>query len=571
MNEIDLIQITKRTSIKGIPASAGIEIGEAFVIKPEIFINENSKITSDQIENEIKRFLTAKDKCIDEVKSVSLKVPSDSKELRGILATNLMLLEDQIFIEEIIKSIKSGLSTESAILANFEKQKQFLRQSADQVFRDRILEIDNIEKRLYYYLKEPEFKIKFQKNTILVVQSLSTTDLITANDQGVKGIITEFGGMTSHIAILARSFQIPAIISVNHATTLITNGQLLIIDGHTGEIFIDPDKELISTYKTKIKSEIEYKASLSKLIAIPSQTTDNRKISLWCNANNSEEVRQSFLNGAEGLGLVRTEHLIMTLDRFPDEEEQYEYYNEIAQIAYPMKVTLRAFDIGTDKYSKHIAKREENPALGLRGIRFLLSQKDYFKSQIRAVLRASRNKNIRFMLPMISSTEEVIQTRALINDCKKELKADGKTFDDNLEVGIMIETPSSALIADELAEICDFFSIGTNDLTQYTLAVDRDNELLVEYYNQFHKSVLRLMSLIVASAHKHNITVGICGELANHPDATSILVGLGIDELSVSPSVLLEIKQMILKINYIESLDYVNDIIKIDELFSNMK
>jgi len=567
MEVLNDTQIPAIKTLKGIPASAGIEIGEAFVIKTEIFINEKETISSDDIDNEIERFLVAKNKYLEEILLAISKVPQDAKELRGILATNQMLLEDQIFIDEIIKSIKSGLSTESALLLNFEKQKQFLRQSTDQIFRDRISEIDNIEKRLYFYLKQPEFNLRIKNNTILVAQSLSTTDLINAHTQGIKAIITEFGGMTSHIAILARSFQIPAIISVNHATFIIQSGQNLIVDGYTGEIFIEPDEELIASYRQKIKSEKEYKESLSKLIEIPTSTKDGHKISLWCNANNSEEVRQSFLNGAEGLGLVRTEHLIISLDRFPDEEEQYEYYNEIAQIAYPMKVTLRAFDIGTDKYTKHIAKREENPALGFRGIRFLLSQRDYFKSQIRAVLRASRNKNVRLMLPMITSIEEVIQTQALINECKKELSESHLTFDDNLELGIMIETPSSALLSDELAKICNFFSIGTNDLTQYTLAVDRDNELLVDYYNPFSKSVLRLMSIIVNSAHKNNIPVAICGEMANHPAATSLLVGLGIDELSVSPSVVLEIKQTIINLSYADSKKNVIDMINLNNLF----
>ena len=566
MEEITESQIRLEKTLKGIPASTGIELGEAFVIKSEIFINENETISNDDVDAEIERFLDAKNKYLEEIAVASTKVPADSKELRGILATNQMLLEDEIFVNEIIKSIKNGLSSESALLMNFEKQKQFLRQSPDQVFRDRIIELDNIEKRLYFYLKQPNLNIEIKNNTILVVQSLSTTDLINFHDQGIKAIITEFGGMTSHIAILARSFKMPAIISVNHATSLIQTGQTLIVDGYTGEIFLDPDEQQLDFYREKIKSEIKYKESLSKLIEIPTFTKDKHKVSLWCNANNSEEVRQSFLNGAEGLGLVRTEHLIISLDRFPNEEEQYVYYNEIAQIAYPMKVTLRAFDIGTDKYSKHISKREENPALGFRGIRFLLSQKDYFKSQLRAVLRASRNKNVRLMLPMISSIEEVVQTRALLNECKKELKKENETYDDNLELGIMIETPSAALISDELAQNCDFFSIGTNDLTQYTLAVDRDSELLVDYFNPFSKSVLRLMSIVVNSAHKNNITVSICGEMANHPAATPILVGLGIDELSVSPSILLEIKQTILNLNYENSKINVINMLSLKDL-----
>ncbi|HPD33850.1 MAG TPA: phosphoenolpyruvate--protein phosphotransferase [Bacteroidota bacterium] len=566
MDNLNDVLISDEKVLKGIPASTGIEIGEAFVIKPDIFIEENLTISSDNINNEIKKFLDAKDKYLEEISLALSKVPMESKELRGILATNQMLLEDPIFTNEIIKSIRNGLSAESAILLNFEKQKQFLRQSSDQVFRDRIIELDNIEKRLYFYLKQPEFSIKIKDNTILVVQSISTTDLINAHSQGLKAIITEFGGMTSHIAILARSFKMPAIISVNRATSIIQNGQKLIVDGYTGEIFIEPNEELIELYQEKIKTEKEYKESLSKFIEIPSFTRDHHKVGLWCNANNSEEVHQAFLNGAEGLGLVRTEHLVISLDRFPDEEEQFEYYNEIAQIAYPMKVTLRAFDIGTDKYSKHIAKREENPALGFRGIRFLLSQKDYFKSQLRAVLRASRNKNVRFMLPMISTVEEVIQTQALMNECKKELEKEGKTFDNNLELGIMIETPSAALLSDELARICSFFSIGTNDLTQYTLAVDRDNELLVDYFNPFTKSVLRLMSIIVNSAHKNNIPVAICGEMANHPAATHILVGLGIDELSVSPSVLLEVKQTILNLSYEESNRNIKNMLQLNNL-----
>ncbi|HRT67497.1 MAG TPA: PEP-utilizing enzyme, partial [Bacteroidota bacterium] len=262
MDNLNDVLISDEKVLKGIPASTGIEIGEAFVIKPDIFIEENLKISSDNINNEIKKFLDAKDKYLEEISLALSKVPMESKELRGILATNQMLLEDPIFTNEIIKSIRNGLSAESAILLNFEKQKQFLRQSSDQIFRDRIIELDNIEKRLYFYLKQPEFSIKIKDNTILVVQSISTTDLINAHSQGLKAIITEFGGMTSHIAILARSFKMPAIISVNRATSIIQNGQKLIVDGYTGEIFIEPNEELIELYQEKIKTEKEYKESL---------------------------------------------------------------------------------------------------------------------------------------------------------------------------------------------------------------------------------------------------------------------------------------------------------------------
>jgi phosphotransferase system enzyme I (PtsI) len=273
-------------------------------------------------------------------------------------------------------------------------------------------------------------------------------------------------------------------------------------------------------------------------------------------------VKNAKLVSSVGLGLVRTESQVIALNRFPNEIEQYEYYKDIADTAYPMIVTLRAFDVGTDKYSDNLLIREENPALGLRGIRYLLAQKDLFKIQLKAILKASRNKNIRLLLPMITSIEEVISSKQLVEECKQELLKEDETFDKDILIGLMIETPAAALIADELSQICDFFSIGTNDLTQYCLAADRTNELLSEFFNTFHPGVLRLIEFAVNAGHKNGIPVAICGEMAGHPFATPLLIGMGVDELSVAPSLFLEVKEKILSMSYEETKAYSNKVLK---------
>jgi phosphotransferase system enzyme I (PtsI) len=559
--------------LRGIPASSGIVINKAYVIKQEPFVNKEKIIKKSDIPYEINRYLNSQNNLIEELKNAIDKVPKNALDLISILQADLMMLEDEIFSKEVIDFIRKGNSAESSIINQFEKHISLLRRSSDEIFRDRIIELDNFEKRFLRHLSQKEKIFDIPEERIVVAQRLMPTELVTLLEKNVQAIITEGGGITSHLAILARSYSIPAVFSVNFATNLIRNDELLIIDAYSGKIFIKPDKELLNDYLNKFDQIRKYKEKLGKIIDLPTVTQDGKEVTLWANVNSLDDVKQAIVVNAKGLGLVRTESLLMELGRIPNEEEQVNYYNQIAETAFPLIVTLRAFDIGSDKYLDNIIEKEDNPALGFRGIRLLLSRKDIFKTQIRAILRASKNKNVRFMLPMITSIEEVVQTIEIINQCKEELLNEGIIFDDNLPLGVMIETPAAALISDELSQITNFFSIGTNDLTQYILAADRTNELLSEYFNNFHPGVLRLMEFTINAAHRNNIPVAVCGEMAGHPLATELLLGMGVDELSMAPSLLLEVKEKILSLNYNDSRETSMKIMKsakVKEIFQSI-
>jgi phosphotransferase system enzyme I (PtsI) len=365
----------------------------------------------------------------------------------------------------------------------------------------------------------------------------------------VKGYVTDFGGLTSHAAILARSLNIPAVLGLHDATNKIQENDELIIDGYKGLVIVNPDEETLNEYKTKIEKLQSYDEELYKLKDLPAKTTDGKTIKLFANLDLMEELEFITHNCARGIGLVRTEQLFNHLESFPDEEEQYITYKDLADRIYPEIVTIRAFDIGGDKVLP-VDLHEPNPFLGWRGIRLLLDNPELFKTQIRAVLRASAHKNIYFMIPMVTAIEEVRETKILIEQCKKELKAEKKQFDKHLPVGLMIEVPSAAAMAKDFAEESDFLSIGTNDLIQYTLAVDRGNEIVSKLYQEFHPSIVRFIHHVAKEGKKVGKPVSLCGEMAADPFAAPLLVGLGLESLSISPSIIPQIKKIIRSISY---------------------
>jgi phosphotransferase system enzyme I (PtsI) len=530
---------------KGIPSSPGIAFGKAVVIKPDTILSPNEKINESLIEDEIQRYLNARDAVIEEFRKVIEKVDKNNKSVIAVLETNLYLITDPFLEESIIDRIKDAFSADYAIITEIDTQSHFLKHAKDQILRDRAIELDHLKERLIASLRNQCINYAIEKNSIIVAQSLTPTDLINLHENGLVGFITEVGGISSHTSILARNFEIPEVIGLTEATTYIDSGTNIIIDGYSGTIIINPSQNEIDNFYERKSREEEHKKTLGTLVKLPSETSDGVRIKILANVDFPHDIDNAILVGAEGIGLVRTEHLILSKQHLPSEDEQFEWYNELAQRAYPNPVTIRAFDLGSDKYAEGIPKHESNPALGFRGIRFLLQRKDIFSSQIKAILRASRNKNIKFMIPMITRLTEILTTKKLIQECMNELDQNNITFDKNLPLGIMIETPSAAIMSDKLADYVDFFSIGTNDLTQYTLAADRTNEMVAEIYDSFHPSVLRLIKMIVEGASKRKISVSICGEMAGHSAATQLLLGFGVNELSVSPSALLELKSRI--------------------------
>jgi len=531
--------------LKGIASSPGIEQGKAALIIPEPIVIPSSKIEQERIEEEINRFEFAVKSLVDEFTDILNRMKDDKTNVSAIIETNILYLQDPYIQDGIINRIKDRYFAESAVIQEFDNQRIFFKSTKDALLRERATELDQIKERLLSALKNKCLVYNFPEGTIIIAQSVLPAEVLRFNKLKIGGIITEVGGITSHSSILARTFGIPEIIDVKNALSLIKNNDNLIIDGYNGFVVVNPDQNYLERYRTRKTAEEEHKKKLGDLIKLDSETKDGKKITLLANVDFPKDVEAAILVGAEGIGLVRTEHLVISNDKIPDEDEQFRFYNEIAERAYPKPVNLRIFDLGSDKYAEGLPKRETNPALGLRGMRFLLHRLDLLETQTKAILRASKNKNVSFMLPMVTTINEVIQVKEIIEKCKKELAEKNIDFDPNIPIGLMIETPAAAIMSDELAKHCSFFSIGTNDLTQYSLAVDRDNELVSEYFDAFNPAVIRLMEMIVESAHKNNISVSICGELAGHSAATKTLIDIGIDKLSVPPSLLLELKSRV--------------------------
>jgi phosphoenolpyruvate-protein phosphotransferase (PTS system enzyme I) len=540
----------KQKIIKGIPSSPGLAMGKAIVIIPEIQDISPKVIENLNVEEEKERFDSALSEVVFEFHLILDKVRNKSRNVYAVIETNLMILTDLVFQEAVKERISNGYTAEGAIINEFDEQTRILQNSRDNLLKDRAQELTQIKERLIAALRKRELHFALYPETIVVSQSVMPTDVVKFKEAGVLGFITETGGISSHSSILARSFEMPVVIGVRKATNLIKNDYDLIIDGYDGKITINPSDSSISIYYTSKKDEEYQKKQLGGLIKLPSQTSDGKKIKLLSNIDFPEDVRKSILNGADGIGLIRTEHMIISKSEFMTEDEQYEWYRQVAEQSYPNPVSFRVLDVGSDKFMEGMPRHEANPALGHRGIRFLINRLDIFKTQIRAILRASADKNIKLMLPMISLLEEVIFSKDLIKECQQELEAEGHSYDRNIPFGIMIETPAAAILSSEIAKYCDFFSIGTNDLTQYVLATDRDNEYVADIYNAFNPAVLKLIKMTIDSARENNIELSICGELASHSASTGLLIGMDVKELSVAPSILLQLKKRVRETSY---------------------
>ena len=569
----DFIGANIQGFLKGIPSAPGIAIGSALIIEPEPPLSGDNHINEDMFESEIGRFNHSVELLNEEFNDVLKNAEYLGASVLTIIETYKLFINDEFINTNIRARINEGLDSESAIINEYEHQKSFFKNAKDQILRERTNDLDNVKMRFLSTLRQHSPDYSIGNGKILVAQTLSPTDIVKYKEAGAVGIITEMGGIASHVSILARSFEMPAVIGVKDATKIITENLGLIIDGFTGLIIYNPDFAISKRYEKRISDIEQHKQSLGKLVKVISQTTDKYRVHLLANVDRLEDVKTALISGAEGVGLVRSETLISgNSGKIPNEDIQYGWYREIADRMYPQSVTIRCFDIGNDKFSTGIPLHENNPALGLRGIRFLLYSRDILKTQIRAILRASVNKNVRVMLPMVSDISELITVKQIIANCMKDLDKAGIPYDLKLPVGIMIETPSAVLTSDILANECDFFSIGTNDLTQYTLAADRTNDLVTDIYDSFHPAVLKMIAMTAKNAVEAGIQIGLCGELAGHSAATPLLIGMGINELSVPPSMLLELKNRILKINYSEAktlagelltMSNSNDILKV--------
>jgi phosphotransferase system enzyme I (PtsI) len=402
---------------------------------------------------------------------------------------------------------------------------------------------------------------------ILVARSLSPGDVVHMKKESILGFATDLGGRTSHVAILAKSMGIPAVVGLKNFFEQVQDKQSIILDGVKGEMVVCPDENTLVEYEKRRRFILKRTAELSQLRSLPAVTLDGRKIELSANIEFPADTDAALEYGAEGIGLFRTEYLYITREGFPTEEEQHQAYQEVMEKVHPGSVILRTFDLGGDKFGPHDGSLvEANPFLGWRAIRASLDLPDLFKIQLRAMLKASAKKSIKIMFPMISEVEELKKAKAILNEAKEELKRKKIPYDEKIPVGIMVEIPSAALAADSLAKECDFFSIGTNDLIQYTLAVDRGNEKIAHLYQSFHPAVLRLIKETVDAGHRNGIWVGLCGEMAADPLATTLFVGMGMDELSTSAMAIPEIKKIIRSINFEDAKKHADEVLKLSTI-----
>jgi len=554
--------------ITGIPASPGIAIGEVYILKKEDFCILEYKIKEEEIEKEIKRFREAVAQSKQQMKRIKKMVKeSMGKKEAYIFQTYLHLLEDPLLINETIKKIrKERLNAEAALRKTFKAlQLKFASVKYD-LIRERFRDIEDIGGRiLHNLLKKPPLTLSHLNEEIIVIAyDLAPSDTASMQKDKILGFATDIGGRTSHTAIMARSLEIPAVVGLGNITQKVEPGSPVILDGNEGKVIINPTREEIEKYQRLQEEFINYKKGLKVLKSLPPQTLDGREVGLAANIAGPQEVGLALRYGAEGIGLYRTEYLYMNRQTLPSEEEQLEAYKIVAQKAVPHSAIIRTLDLGGDKFLSHFpVPHEINPFMGWRAIRLCLEEVDIFKTQLRSILRAAYFGKVKIMYPMISGVEEVKRANEILSEVKEELEKEGVPFDRNIEVGAMIEVPSAAVIADLLAKEMDFFSLGTNDLIQYSLAVDRVNEKVAYLYQPLHPTILRLIDNIIKCAHRENIWVGACGEMASDPLFALILLGLEVDEFSVAPTSLLEIKKLIRGIKWEETQEVASELLKL--------
>ncbi|MFZ7240311.1 phosphoenolpyruvate-protein phosphotransferase PtsI [Avibacterium avium] len=541
--------------ISGIPASPGIVFGKALVLKEEKIILDTQKIQDDQIEAEVARFYQGRDAAVEQLTAIKDRAyASLGEEKAAIFEGHLMILEDEELEEEIIDYLRTNkVNAGVAASTIIDQQVAMLSEIDDEYLKERAGDIRDIGNRLIKNILGMHIVDlgEINEEAILVAYDLTPSETAQLNLDKVLGFITDIGGRTSHTSIMARSLELPAIVGTNTVTQQVNTGDFLILDAVNNCVYVNPSQEEIERLKALEAQLAEEKAELAKLKDLPALTLDGHRVDVVANIGTIRDVEGADRNGAEGVGLYRTEFLFMDRDQLPTEEEQFIAYKEVVEAMNGRLVVLRTMDIGGDKELPYLnLPKEMNPFLGWRAIRIALDRKEILHAQLRAVLRASAFGKLAVMFPMIISVEEIRTLKAEIEVLKAQLRNEGKAFDENIQIGVMVETPSAAVNAKFLAKEVDFFSIGTNDLTQYTLAVDRGNELISHLYNPMTPSVLSLIKQVIDASHAEGKWTGMCGELAGDERATLLLLGMGLDEFSMSAISVPRIKKLIRNVNY---------------------
>lgn len=561
-------QVQKTKILQGIAVSPGIIIGKArFVDRSRQKIIYQYLIDEKQVSREVERFKDALETTKEQIISLKSKMNDQVKEHAFILDTHLMIVDDSMVSDSTTSTIlEEKINAEWALRKSVQKIRKIFEKIDYEYIRDRINDVENVAERILRNLagKEQDSLSEINERVIVVAHDLSPADTSELNTSMVMGFITDVGGRTSHTAIMAQALKIPAVVGLESVTHQVEDNFLLIVDGYKGEVIIGPDENTIVAYEEKrIRHEI-YKSNILRLSHLPAETVDGHRITIKANIEFSEEVVAAKDHGSEGIGLYRTEFLYLRSKGVPDEEDLFEDYRGVAEESSPDPVTIRTLDLGGDKFSSDMKLTEEmNPALGLRAIRFCLKERDIFKSQLRAILRASKYGQIRMMFPMISGLQELLEAKEILGEVMDDLDRERVEYDRDMKIGVMIEVPSAVVVADILARHVDFFSIGTNDLIQYALAIDRVNEHVAFMYEPYHPAVIRMIQQSVNAARDAGIGVSLCGEMAGDPFCTSILLGAGIAELSMNTGGIPIMKEIIRSISMKEAEEDLKKILEL--------
>ena len=549
--------------LKGVGASSGIGIGTIVCIREESL--DYSKVVFQGEAEEKARLKEA----VDTFCKVTQEMAEDIRQRVGekeseILSGQIMMLSDPFMTGQMEEMIASGSCAEAALDSVCQMYIEMFSNVDDELMRQRATDIRML--RLLLGISSVDIA-SVPAGTVLAAKDLTPSMTVGLKKENISAILTEIGGKTSHSAILARALEIPAVLGIPQVLDQVSDGQQAIVDGESGEVILSPDEDTLKSYTAQWKEQQEQKAMLSVYRDRKTQDADGRNYELYSNIGSVAEAQIALENGAEGIGLFRTEFLFMDRTAMPTEQEQYEAYKAVSDIMQGKEVIIRTLDVGGDKEISYLKmESEQNPFLGWRAIRYCLEESDLFKVQIRALLRAgAEHKNIKIMLPLVTGVQEIRAAKQLLEECKQELAAQGIAYDDNIQVGIMIETPAAALIADLLAKEAAFFSIGTNDLTQYTLAVDRGNAKVENLYTTLHPAVLRSIRSIIRAAKEAKIPVGMCGEAAADPALIPLLLEFGLDEMSVSASSILKTRKIVSQWSQKETAEVEQKAMQLDE------
>jgi phosphotransferase system enzyme I (PtsI) len=545
--------------LRGIAVSDGVCRGKILVLHRARHIIARREISAGEVAGETGRFEKSLVQTRQQILEVQRKVVENlgAKEA-DIFEAHLLMLEDHALVGEVIRLIKEEkANAEYAFHTVAERYAEALLAANDEYLRERATDMRDLTSRVLDNLLEVKDAFDLHhiaEPCILVSHDLSPSATAQLDKKFVLGFATDIGGKTSHTAIMARSLGIPAVVGLQTASQELDGGDYALLDGYSGAIVVNPTDQTLFEYGQLLRRKASLEEKLHEIQQQPAVTLDGKVIHLSANIEDAADIESVLAHGAEGVGLFRTEYLFINRDRLPTEEEQYQSYRKAATALKPQPVIIRTLDLGGDKFASHLQLAQEvNPFLGWRAIRFCLAQPELFRAQLRAILRASAEGNVKMMYPMISGLDELKQANALVEKCKAELRAEGVPFDDKIEIGVMIEIPSAALIADALAAQSKFFSIGSNDLIQYTLAADRTNEKVSHLYEPTHPAIIRLIKLTVDAAHRRGIKANVCGEIAGDPVLAPLLIGLGVDELSTAPPVVAQVKYMIRRLKLTEA------------------